>query len=196
MARRIALVALALPAVLLGQETPTEREAARAVVLRMDSLERSLDVTGLVAKLTAPNSVRDQVVARAKQLMDTELLAMGDDITKHPEIGFEEKRSVQVLTDWLKKHNFDVQAGTPGLPTAFVARYKGNRGAPNLGVIVEYDALRGPKGAFHGDQHSPQGPISLAAAVAIAEAIGSKIPAGSVTVFGAPGEEMMPPNAK
>src|ERR1051325_11922963 len=118
--------------------------------------------------------------------MDTELLAMGDDITKHPEIGFEEKRSVQVLTDWLKKHNFDVQIGTPGLPPAFVARYKGNRGAPNLGVIVEYDALRGTERPFHGDQHSAQGPVGLAAAVAMAETLDRTHAPGSITVFGAP----------
>ena len=59
--------------------------------------------------------------------------------------------------------------GTPGLKTAFVARYNKINGAPNLGVILEYDALRGTKGAFHGDQHSTQGPIGIAAAVAIAE---------------------------
>jgi metal-dependent amidase/aminoacylase/carboxypeptidase family protein len=86
--------------------------------------------------------------------------------------------------------------GVPGLPTAFVARYRQNSGAPNLGVIVEYDALRGTKGAFHGDQHSTQGPIGLAAAVAIAEALAAKTVPGSIVVFGAPGEEMMPPNAK
>ena len=180
----------------LAQETPTEREAARDVVRKLDSLERALDLTALVAKLTGPNAARDQVVARAKQLMDTELLAMGDDITRHPEIGFEEKRSVQILTDYLKKHDFTVQMGTPGLSTAFVARYTKSSGAPNLGVIVEYDALRGTKGAFHGDQHSTQGPIGLAAAVAMAEYLARTKTPGTVTVYGAPGEEMMPPNAK
>ena len=179
-----------------GQETPTERDAARDVVRKLDSLERSLELPALVAKLTGPNAARDQVVARAKQLMDTELLAMGDDITWHPEIGFEEKRSVQILTDYLKKHDFTVQMGTPGLPTAFVARYAKGSGAPNLGVIVEYDALRGTKGAFHGDQHSTQGPIGLAAAVAMAEYLSRTKTPGTVTVYGAPGEEMMPPNAK
>src|SRR3954467_7206205 len=87
-----------------AQETPTERESARSVVLKMDSLQRSLDIAGLVAKLTAPNVARDAVAARAKQLMDTELLALGDDITRHPEIGFEEKRSVEVLKNYLEKH--------------------------------------------------------------------------------------------
>ena len=190
-------LSLLVPAILLAQETPTEREAARAVVARMDSLERSLNVPALVAKLTAPNAARDQVAARAKELMDTELLALGDDITRHPEIGFEEKRSVQLLTDYLRKHDFTVQMGTPpSLPTAFVARYTKSSGGPNLGVITEYDALRGTKGAFHGDQHSTQGPIGIAAAVAIAEYLSRTKTPGTVVVFGAPGEEMMPPNAK
>jgi len=193
---RYIAMAVAVPAIAFAQETPTERESARGVVRKLDSLERSLDLPALVAKLTGPNAARDQVAARAKQLMDTELLALGDDITRHPEIGFEEKRSVQLLTDYLKKHDFTVQMGTPGLSTAFVARYNKNNGAPNLGVILEYDALRGTKGAFHGDQHSTQGPIGIAAAVAIAEYLASSKSAGSVTVFGAPGEEMMPPNAK
>ena len=191
----IALTCLAA-APLLAQETPTEREAARGVVRKLDSLQKSLDLTALVAKMTAPNAQRDQVVARAKELMATELLAMSDDITKHPEIGFEEKRSIQILTDYLKKHDFDVKIGTPGLPTAFVARYTKSNGAPNIGVIVEYDALRGTKGAFHGDQHSAQGPIGLAAAVAMSEYLTKTKTPGTIVVFGTPGEEMMPPNAK
>src|SRR5437016_13906550 len=110
---RLLAIALVLPAIAMAQETPTERESARDVVRRLDSLERSLDLPALVAKLTGPNAARDQVVARAKQLMDTELLALGDDITRHPEVGFTETRSVQLLTDYLKKHDFTVQVGTP-----------------------------------------------------------------------------------
>src|SRR5438477_9803196 len=195
-ALQVISITLLLPAVVAAQETPTERESARDVVHKLDSLERSLDLQALVAKLTGPNAARDQVAARAKELMDTELLAMGDDITRHPEIGFQEKRSVQILTDYLKKHDFTVQMGTPNLPTAFVARYTKSSGGPSLGVITEYDALRGTKGAFHGDQHSTQGPIGIAAAIAIAEYLAKTKTPGTVVVFGAPGEEMMPPNAK
>jgi amidohydrolase len=180
----------------LAQETPTERDAARDVLARMSSLEKSLDVPTIVERLTANNPARDQVVARAKELMDKELTAMGDDITRHPEIGFEETRSIGLLTDYLKAHGFEVTMGVGGLKTAFLAHYKGNRGAPNLGVILEYDALRGTKGAFHGDQHSTQGPIGMAAAIALAEYIDKNKISGSVTVVGTPGEEMMPPNAK
>jgi amidohydrolase len=179
-----------------AQETATERNAARGVLQKMSALEQSLDVPGWVSRLTAANPARDQVVARAKELMDSDLLALADDIATHPEVGFEEKRSVQKLTDSLKQHDFDVQIGVAGLDTAFVAKYKHNNGSPTLGVILEYDALRGTKGAFHGDQHSAQGPVGIAAAVAIAEFLTRTHSPGSVVVFGTPGEEMMPPNAK
>lgn len=191
-----ALVALVTPLAAFAQETDTEKTAARDVLRKMAALERSLDVPALVTRLTATNARRDAVVARTKELLDTELLAMADDIATHPEIGFQEKRSVEKITAYLNGHDFDVQSGVANLPTAFVAKYKGNNGAPNLGVVVEYDALRGTNGAFHGDQHSAQGPVGLAAAVAMAEFLTKTHTAGSVTVFGTPGEEMMPPEAK
>ena len=179
-----------------AQDTPTERAAARDVIRKMTALQQSLDVPALVSKLTAANDARDRVVARAKDLMNTELLAMADDIATHPETGFEETRSVQKLTAFLNAHDFDVEMGVGGLKTAFVARYKRNNGAPTLGIILEYDALRGTSGAFHGDQHSAQGPVGMAAAIALAEYLSNTHTAGSVVVYGTPGEEMMPPNAK
>jgi amidohydrolase len=194
MMRNICFLLLIAP--LRAQETPTEREAAGEVLHKMATLEKSLDIPGTVARLTAANPVREQVVARAKELMDKELLALADDITKHPEIGFVERRSVQKLKEYLEQHGFDVKMDAGGLETAFVARYKNNNGAPHLGVIVEYDALRGTMKAFHGDQHSAQGPVGIAAAVAIAEWLTRTKTPGSITVFGTPGEEMMPPNAK
>src|SRR5215467_5115163 len=179
-----------------AQETPTEREAAREVLKKMDALEKSIAASDWVAKLTGPDDARDQVVARARELMDKELLALADDITKNPEIGFVEHRSIGKLIDYLKQHDFEVTTGSGGLETAFVGRYKHNNGAPNLGIILEYDALRGTTRPFHGDQHSAQGPVGIAAAVAIAEYLTRTKSPGSVVVFGCPGEEMMPPNAK
>ncbi len=192
----ICLCAIAVPGFVRAQDTQTEKEAARDVLKKMDALEKSLDVPALVARLTGPNPARDQVVTRAKQLMDTELLALADDIATHPEIGFEEKRSIGKLTDYLRKHDFSVELGTGGLSTAFVAKFRRNNGSPTLGVILEYDALRGTKGAFHGDQHSAQGPVGMAAAIAMAEYLDRTHAPGSVVVYGTPGEEMMPPNAK
>ena len=161
-----------------------------------DVLEKATETPSLVASLIGPDAKRDQVTARAKELMDKELLAMADDITHHPEIGFKETRSIDKLTSYLKEHDFDVKVSVAGLDTAFVATFKGASGSPHLGVIVEYDALRGTKGAFHGDQHSAQGPVGIAAAVAMAEYLQRTKTPGTVTVFGTPGEEMMPPSAK
>lgn len=179
-----------------AQETPTERDAARGVLQQMGALEQSIDVPALVARVTGTNAARDAVAARAQSLMTGELLALGDDITRHPEHGFVETRSVEKLVTWLRAHDFTVTVGVAGLPTAFVAKANRNSGAPNLGIIVEYDALRGTKGDFHGDQHSTQGPIGLAAAVAMSEYLAAHHLPGSVTVYGTPGEEMMPPAAK
>src|SRR5471030_1339609 len=194
--RALLFLFLLSPVSLLAQDTPTEREAARDVLKKMGALEQTLDVPALVTRLTGPNAARDQVVARAKELMDKELVTLADDIATHPEIGFEEKRSVSKLTDYLRQHNFSVETGTASLSTAFVARFKGNNGSPVLGIILEYDALRGTKGAFHGDQHSAQGPVGMAAAIAMAEYLARTHTPGSIIVYGTHGEEMMPPNAK
>jgi amidohydrolase len=200
--RRLRALAIALcgslfaVTIVRAQETATERDAAKEVLRKMAALEQSLDVPAVVAKLTASNAARDAVVARAKELMDKELLALADDITRHPEVGFQEVESTKKLAAYLTAHGFDVQMGVAGFKTAFVAKYRGGSGAPNLGVIVEYDALRGTGKNFHGDQHSAQGPVGIAAAVAISEYLAkSKLP-GTVTVFGTPAEEMMPPPVK
>jgi amidohydrolase len=179
-----------------SQETPTERMAAADVLRRMAQLEQGLAVSQLVTRVTAANPARDAVAARAKALMDRELLAMSDDITRHPEIGFKEERSVKLLTDYLQAHDFDVEMGVAGLSTAFVARFRKGSPGPNLGVIVEYDALRGTERDFHGDQHSAQGPVGLAVAVAVAEFLATSKTPGTVIVYGAPAEEMMPPPSK
>src|SRR2546427_10625301 len=105
----VIVVALAV-APLAAQETPTEKTAAADVIRRMNELERSLALPQLVARLMgARDARRDAVVARARELMDRELLAMADDITRHPETGWKEERSVKILTDYLTAHGFDVE---------------------------------------------------------------------------------------
>jgi amidohydrolase len=196
-ARFLALLLLAVAPGAPAQETPTEKTAAADVIRRMGELERSLAISALVTRLTgARDARRDAVIARAKELMDHELLAMADDITRHPETGWKEERSVKILIDYLKSHNFTVESGVAGLKTAFVARYAAGTPGPNLGVIVEYDALRGTSRDFHGDQHSAQGPVGLAAAIALAEFLSSSKTPGTVTVYGTPAEELASPAAK
>ena len=66
------LLVAALAGALFAQDTPTEKEAAKDVIRKMGDLEKSLNVPGWVSRFAAPNAARDQVVTRAKQLMDTE----------------------------------------------------------------------------------------------------------------------------
>src|SRR5258708_17603126 len=150
----ISIASIAAAAAALAQETPTEREAAREVLRKMAVLEKSLDVPATVALLTVPNPQRDLVVGRARELMQNDLLALADDITKHPEIGFEEKRSIETLAEYLRKHDFDVKIGVAGLNTALIPRWKRSNGAPNLCLIVEDDALLDTQRPVHADQHS------------------------------------------
>ena len=154
----------------VAQETTTEREAAKDVLQQMDALETSLDVPALVAKLQAPNARRDAVAARAKALLDSELLALCA-MTSHASRGRLQGDALRRRSSPRRSraHGFSVEMGAGGFATAFIARFEGGSGRPSLGVILEYDALRGTQGAFHGDQHCAQGPIGVAAAVAIAE---------------------------
>src|SRR3989442_4056368 len=115
--------------------------------------------------------------------MDRELLAMADDITRHPEVGHKEERSVKILTDYLRAHDFDVEIGVAGLKTAFVGRYKKGTPGPNLGVILEYDALRGTTRDFHGDQPSAPGPAGPAAPLAVPEFPSRSQKPGTATVY-------------
>ncbi|MBK6841414.1 MAG: hypothetical protein IPG88_03690 [Gemmatimonadetes bacterium] len=170
-----------------AQETPTQRAAAVDVVKRQGDLQQRINPAALAARLSgAPNAKRDAVVARAKALWDGELQAMSDDLTRNPEVGFKETRSVKLLTDWLTSHGFAVEHNVAGLSTAFIARYTKGTPGPTLGIIVEYDALRGTTRDYHGDQHSAQGPVGLAAAVAVAEFLTSSKTPGTVTVYGTP----------
>jgi amidohydrolase len=187
---------LLVTATAAAQETPTERSAAADVIKRMNELETSLQLPATVARLSAPDKNRDAVMARTKALMDQELLAMADDITKHPEVGWHETRSVKILTDYLTAHGFTVEQGVAGMPTAFVARYSKGTAGPKLGVILEYDALRGTSRDFHGDQHSAQGPVGMAVAVAMAEFLMQSKTPGTVIVYGTPAEEVGAPEAK
>src|SRR5256886_234985 len=120
-----------VPVVAAAQETPTERSAAAAVIRRMNELERSLALPQLVARLTGHDTRRDAAEARARELMDRELLAMADDITRHPEVGHKEERSVKILTDYLSAHDFDVDAVPAARNPAVRARYR--KGTPGPG---------------------------------------------------------------
>jgi len=186
---------LAVPS-LPAQTTPTERGAAGSVLKAIDSLQTALAPMSLGSRLvTAKDAERDKLLARVGTIWDSEMQALSDWIGKHPEVGWKEFRAVDTLVKVLRRNGFTVDTGSAGLPTAFVARWESPAGAggPVLGLIAEYDALRGTMGAFHGDQHNAQSPVAIAAAIALKEQMISRKLPGAVVVYGTPAEEVGPP---
>jgi amidohydrolase len=179
-----------------AQTTETERSAAHEVVAKIDSLQARLKPADLAKRIASKKDPdRDRVLQNVEQLWNGGLLGASDWIGQHPEVGFQEFKAVDTLTRIARSRGFTVEEGTAGLKTAFVGSWDSPAGAdgPTLGVILEYDALRGTQGAFHGDQHNAQGPVGLAAAFALQDYMKEKGLKGRVKVFGTPAEEVGPP---
>lgn len=127
-----------------------------------------------------------------KQLFDLienqkeKLLDMSDMIFDHPEYEGEEVIAAELLVGYLRENDFVVETGTAGLPTAFRAEYKHKEGGPVIGILCEYDALRG---LGHGCGHHMQGPACLGAAVAIKNMETDK--PFTLVVYGTPAEETL-----
>jgi amidohydrolase len=191
------LLRLACPLALAAQATPTERSAAGTVLTSIDSLQRALDPARTAERLIrAKDADRDRLMRRAAELWDGQFQDLSDWIGRHPEIGFQEFQAVDTILKVLRRNGFRIDSGVAGLATAFVATWEspaGTRG-PVLGLIGEYDALRGTAGPFHGDQHNAQTPVALSAALALQEYMTEKKVPGTLKLFGTPAEEMGPPS--
>jgi len=196
--RYVLPVALLLPAAALaGQTTATERQAAAPVVASIEALQASIRPEALAARLVAAKAGdKAKLAERVDQLWTLEMSRLSDHIGRHPEVGFLERSTVDTLTRVLRAHGFSIETGQAGLETAFVGSWTSPAGAagPTLGIIVEYDALRGTKEAFHGCQHNAQSPVGFAAGIAIAEYMAANRVPGGIRVYGTPAEEMGPPS--
>lgn len=180
-----------------AQTTPTERQAARPVVAQIEALQADIRPTELARRLTGAHAAeKEELMSRVEQLWSTELGSLSDHIGQNPEIGFDEHATVDTLVKVLGAYGFDVERGQAGLETAFVGSWTSPAGAegPTLGIIVEYDALRGTTEPFHGCQHNAQSPVGFAAAVALMEHMTEEGTPGSIKIYGTPAEEMGPPS--
>jgi aminobenzoyl-glutamate utilization protein B len=128
------------------------------------------------------------------------LIDVSKQVWDFSELGYEETRSASVLADTLEELGFEVERGIAGIPTAFVASF-GSEG-PVVGILGEYDALPGlsqeavpypePRqagGTGHGCGHNLLGVGSLAASVAVKQAIQSGEVKGTIRYYGCPAEE-------
>ena len=116
------------------------------------------------------------------------------------EPGYQEERSSALLQQLLTEEGFEVESGVAGMPTAFVASF--GSGEPVIGILAEFDALpglsqqasaeRAPRSDTnwgHGCGHHLFGVGSVAAAVAVADALRAGDVQGTVRLYGTPAEE-------
>ena len=113
-----------------------------------------------------------------------ELLEMARFIYDNPETGMQEYLAASKLEDYLHKEGFAVEAGVGGLETAFRAVYQKGSSGPSIGLLCEYDAL---KGIGHACGHHMQGPAILLAACALKNAY--QTGNYKLVVYGTPAEE-------
>jgi amidohydrolase len=191
------LCALLAPAgALSAQTTDTERQAAGEVLRQIERLQARLEPTRMAQQMVKKrDGDRQRIFGRVEELWLTRMRDLSDHIGRNPEVGWKEFQSVDTLTKVLQGYGFQVETGQAGLETAFVGSWDSPSGTqgPTLGIIVEYDALRGTQGAFHGCQHNAQSPAGFAAAIALAEFMRDEGIPGRVKVYGTPAEEVGPP---
>lgn len=143
-----------------------------------------------------------QEMIRYLDSIQSELVAVNQDIWNYAELGLQEHRSAARLVGLLKKAGFRVREGVSDMPTAFIAEY--GSGKPIIGILAEYDALpelsqqvageRRPvegRTAGHGCGHCALGTAAVGAALAIKEVYDRHGLKGTVRVYGTPAEETL-----
>jgi amidohydrolase len=113
-----------------------------------------------------------------------EYISLSRRIWENPELGHQEFKACEWLTNELKKHDFEVEIGTGGLVTGFRGVYDSKIPGPTVAYLCEYDAL--PE-IGHACGHNLIGVMSLAAGISVSKVI--KETGGKVIVFGTPAEE-------
>jgi aminobenzoyl-glutamate utilization protein B len=128
---------------------------------------------------------------------------LSDAIFSYSEIGFQEFKTIKLVTTALSEAGFKVEAGVAGMPTAYMAKY--GSGSPVIGLMSDFDGVPGtsqrpaslahdpivPGGPGHGEGHNTHQPTLIGAAMAM-KAIKDKynLP-GTIIVYGGPAEELL-----
>lgn len=122
----------------------------------------------------------------------------------YAEPAWREYRSARLYVDTLRAEGFEVEEGSGGMPTAFVARW--GSGGPVLSSFAEYDAVPAqsqqvvpykapreglhPWTAGHTDPHSSLGTAALTAILATRAAMQAHGVPGRLVLFGEPAEKV------
>ena len=109
---------------------------------------------------------------------------------ENPELGSEEFKAAELLSGELERRGFDVERGFMGMPTAFLASYRGRGEGARIAILAEYDAL---PGIGHGCGHNLIAASALGAGIAVGRVMDRL--EGEILVVGTPAEEGHGPSA-
>ena len=152
------------------------------------------------------------LAARAKQtavnwidVHQSHIVQMSDTIWQYAEPPFEEFRTYNLLTEELRKAGFAVEEHAADLPTAFIAWFSHRSVQPVIGIVAEFDtptvaglsqkaaspyrAELVPGDYGHGCGHNLIAASSVAAVIALKEAMVQANISGTIKFFGTPAEE-------
>ena len=138
---------------------------------------------------------------QAVEAKKTEILELSDKIWGYAELSMLEFQSTKAYVELLTAEGFRVETNVCNIPTAFTGTY--GSGSPRIGILGEYDALSGlsqqagvaekkplvEDGCGQGCGHNLLGAASVAAAIAVKDAIAAGKLKGTVIFYGCPGEE-------
>jgi amidohydrolase len=128
-------------------------------------------------------NVKDAIATAVDRLAD-ELEQLSHRIHANPELGYQEVKAAEWLTDFLASKGFEVERGVAGVETAFRATL-GSGGGPTIAIMCEYDAL---PIIGHACGHNVIAASGAGAGAALA-AVRDQLPRGRVVVVGTPAEE-------
>ena len=111
-----------------------------------------------------------------------ELIDLSHRIHDNPELGYEEERASEWLSDYLDANGFSVTKGVCDIPTAFVARY--GSGPLHIAICAEYDCLPAVGHACGHNIIAAMGAGAAIAAAKVADEVGL-----TISVMGTPAEE-------
>jgi aminobenzoyl-glutamate utilization protein B len=148
----------------------------------------------------------EEMKAEAFTVVDANAEKMGrlsDAIYSYAEIGFQEVKTIDLVTKSLTAAGYKVETGVAGMPTAYMAKY--GSGSPVIALMSDFDGVPGTsqkptalvhdpivEGApGHGEGHNTHQPTLIGAAIAM-KAIKDKyrLP-GTILVYGGPAEELL-----
>ena len=136
--------------------------------------------------MTAEASALKDTVRQTAVGLQPDMMQMARTLHARPELSGEEHHSSRLVANALSAAGFDVEFGTGGMETAFVARRPLAGAGPVVAYLAEYDAL---PDVGHGCGHNLIAAAATGAGLALAQVAGDC--AGEIRVIGTPAEETL-----